>query len=80
MTKTVEAIYEHGVLRLKEPIQLDEGAEVEVIVVMREPVHATEASPAEILAAIAALPHEGDGAEFSGRDHDRLLYEDGDAA
>ena len=74
MTKTIEAIYEHGVLRLKEPIQLAEGAEVEVIVMTREPVHGAEASSAEVLAAIAALPPEGDGAEFSGREHDRLLY------
>ena len=63
MTKTVEAIYERGVLRLKEPIQLADGTEVEVTVVTREIVRSSEKSPAEILAAIAALPLEGDGTD-----------------
>jgi predicted DNA-binding antitoxin AbrB/MazE fold protein len=78
MKTTVEAIYERGVLRLKEPLALAEGVQVEVIVITREPAR-SEAQPAQILSAIAALPPEGDG-EFSGRDHDRLLYKDGDAA
>jgi predicted DNA-binding antitoxin AbrB/MazE fold protein len=73
MTTTVEAIYEGGVLRLKEPISLDEGAEVEVIVISREPA-AGESKPAEVLAAIAALPLEGTDGEFSGRDRDSILY------
>jgi predicted DNA-binding antitoxin AbrB/MazE fold protein len=73
MTTTVEAIYEQGVLRLKEPISLAEGAEVKVIVISREPA-AEEPKPAEVLAAIAALPLEGADNEVSGRDHDRLLY------
>ncbi|OLE54283.1 MAG: hypothetical protein AUG51_09010 [Acidobacteria bacterium 13_1_20CM_3_53_8] len=60
MTKTVEAIYERGVLRLKEPIQLADGTEVEVTVVTREIVRLPERSPAEILASIAALPLEGE--------------------
>ena len=31
-------------------------------------------TPADILAAIAALPMEVAGEEFSGRDHDKILY------
>jgi uncharacterized protein (DUF433 family) len=31
-------------------------------------------NPAEILAGIASLPLEPDGQEFSGRDHDKILY------
>ncbi|MDT4898192.1 MAG: hypothetical protein QOH25_3269 [Acidobacteriota bacterium] len=73
MTVTVEAVYERGMLRLKEPISLEEGAQVEVIVITREPAQG-DASAAEILANIAALPLESDGAEFSGRDHDQILY------
>ena len=72
MTTTVEVIYEQGALRLKEPISLAEGAEVEVIVISREPA-AAESKPAEFLAAIAALPLEGTDGEFSGRDHDQIL-------
>jgi predicted DNA-binding antitoxin AbrB/MazE fold protein len=76
MTTTVEAIYEQGVLRLKEPISLAEGAEVEVIVISREPA-AGEVT--EVLAAIAALPLEGADDNFSGREHDSILYGGKDA-
>lgn len=76
MTMTVEAVYERGMLRLKEPVSLEEGAHVEVIVITREPAQGN-ASAAEILANIAALPMEGDGDAFSGRDHDQGLYEKG---
>ena len=78
MTTTIEAVYERGVLRLKEPIPLAEGAEVEVIVISREAAVASS-KPAEVLAAIAALPVEGENGEFSGRDHDRIIYEGKDA-
>lgn len=74
MTTTVEAIYEQGVLRLKEPISLAEGTEVEVIVISRQPV-SENANPAEILAAIASLPLETQDGKFSGRDHDSILYD-----
>ena len=73
MTTTVEAIYERGVLRLKEPISLAEGTEVEVIVISRQPVY-ENGNPAEILAAIASLPLETQG-KFSGSDHDSILYD-----
>jgi predicted DNA-binding antitoxin AbrB/MazE fold protein len=78
MTTTIEAVYEQGVLRLKAPIALAEGAEVEVIVISRDVVNG-ESKPAEILAAIAALPSAGGNGEFSGRDHDSVLYERKDA-
>ena len=39
----------------------------------------TGRSPAEIIAAIAAQPMEAGGQEFSGRDHDRILYGEGRA-
>ena len=76
MTVSVEAVYENGVLRLKEPVALEDGAHVEVIVITREPAPSS-ATPAEILEEIAALPIEGDAEAFSGRDHDRILYEKG---
>lgn len=74
MTTTIEAIYEHGVLRLKEPIGLAEGEEVEVIVISREAENGGK-KPAEVLATIAALPLEGANGAFSGRDHDSVLYD-----
>lgn len=73
MTTSVEAIYERGVLRLKEPISLEEGALVEGIVITRQ-IASGDATPSSILAAIAVLPLEGESDEFSGRDHGRILY------
>ena len=75
MTTTVEAIYERGVLRLIQPLSLAEGTRVDVIVITQEPT-AEGRRPADILATIAALPMEDGGEEFSGRDHDKILYGD----
>ena len=60
MTTSVEAIYEQGVLRLIQPLSLAEGTRVEVIVIVREPT-AEGRKPADILAAIAALPMDTGG-------------------
>lgn len=37
MTTTVKAIYERGALRLTEPIELEDGTRVDVIVIAPEP-------------------------------------------
>lgn len=71
MTITTEAIYEQGVLRLSQPIPLAEGTHVEIIVISNK---TTNSSPGELLAKIAALPLEGKSDNFSGRDHDQILY------
>lgn len=73
MSTTVEAVYEQGVLRLMQPIALAEGARVQVIIMTPKPATERE-SPADILAAIAALPLEADEKGFPGRDHDEILY------
>jgi predicted DNA-binding antitoxin AbrB/MazE fold protein len=75
MTTTVAAIYEQGVLRLIQPLSLAEGTRVAVIVITQEPI-AEGRTPADMLATIAALPMEVGGEEFSGRDHDKVLYGD----
>ena len=75
MTATIEAIYEQGVLRLLQPLSLADGTRVEIIVITQE-LTAEDRTPADILAAIAALPMEAGGKEFSGRDHDKILYGD----
>lgn len=74
MAITVQAVYEHGILRLAQPISLAEGTQVEVVVMTRESKTENTTPPAKILSAIAALPLQGDGDEFSGADHDRILY------
>jgi predicted DNA-binding antitoxin AbrB/MazE fold protein len=75
MTTTVEAIYEQGVLRLLQPLSLAEGTRVDLIVMTREST-AEGRTPADILATIAAMPMEVGGEEFSGREHDKILYGD----
>lgn len=75
MTVTVEAIYEHGYLRLMEPIGLEDGTRVEVAITAAESDRGGQ-TPAAILAAIAQIPLEANDDAFSGRDHDEALYGD----
>jgi predicted DNA-binding antitoxin AbrB/MazE fold protein len=70
MNEKISATYENGVLILEKPLSVSEGSKVEIIVIKKK----TKKTPAELLAEIAALPLEGNGEKFSGRDHDRILY------
>ena len=72
MTAHFTAIYEHGLLKPTVPISLDEGSQVEVIIISKS-ASPDRRTPAEILAEIAALPTAG-GDPFTGRDHDKVLY------
>jgi predicted DNA-binding antitoxin AbrB/MazE fold protein len=82
MTTKIEAIYEHGVLRPRRPLPLEDGTQVDVLILSedkRKTVKKPRApqdkrTPAQIMTEIAALPMESGGKEFSGRDHDRILY------
>lgn len=71
MITQLEAIYEQGVLRPLQPLDLVEGVKVEIILV---PPASERRTPYEILSAIAALPLEVDREETAGREHDRFLY------
>ena len=73
MKVTLEAIYEQGVLRLSQPIPLAEGTHVQVMLVSPE-IESEPKSPSQILREIAAMPLQGKDDEFSGRDHDKILY------
>ena len=73
MTKEIEAIYEHGVIRPLQPLELPEGARLDLIVITHEE-NKKNGNAAEILAEIAALPLEGSNDDFSGREHDSILY------
>jgi predicted DNA-binding antitoxin AbrB/MazE fold protein len=73
MTATFAAIYEKGVLRPIDPVDLEEGTHVEVMVVHAAPPPGGETA-GRILAEIASLPVEGSGDPFTGRDHDKYLY------
>lgn len=56
-----------------QPIDLPEGTSVKVIITVDDSTQESE-NLADVLAQIAALPLEGDRENFSGRDHDRILY------
>ena len=72
--KEIEAIYERGVLRPVEPLELPEGSRLAVILVSRDEPSQNGGPAAGILAEIATLPLEGAPDAFSGRDHDSVLY------
>jgi predicted DNA-binding antitoxin AbrB/MazE fold protein len=58
MFKEIEAIYENGIIRPLQPLDLPEGARVNLIITTHEQPKAN-GNAAEILAEIAALPLEG---------------------
>jgi predicted DNA-binding antitoxin AbrB/MazE fold protein len=70
MTIHCIAVYENGILRPKQPLALPEGAEVEIAVGLI-PLTRDSQSLAERLAAIAALPVEGNDQGFSGSEQVR---------
>ncbi len=80
MNQRVTAVVEQGRLRPTVPLDLPEGTEVQIIIVPSAPAEPPKPRrrPHEILAELAALPDEP-GPEFSGRDHDRILYGEGGA-
>ena len=73
MTKKIEAVYERGLIRPLQPLDLPDGSRLDVIVITHEEPRTTSKA-AEIIADIAALPLEGSTDEFSGREHDSILY------
>jgi predicted DNA-binding antitoxin AbrB/MazE fold protein len=82
MTQRIIAVFEQGRLRPTAPLDLPEGATVELVI---GPVSPPEPKPQRTpesvraaLAALAAIPMEP-GPEFNGRDHDRILYGEGGA-
>lgn len=73
MTKEIEAVYEQGIIRPLQPLELAEGTRLDLIVVTHEQPK-TNGNTAEIIAEIAALPLEGSTDPFHGREHDSILY------
>lgn len=70
----IHAVVESGLIRPLEPIELTDGELIDVIVLHQAEKTDLATSPAQILARIAALPLEGAPDNFSGQDHDRILY------
>lgn len=83
MSHTIPAIFSAGTFRPLEPVELAEGTQVEVQVPVAAPL--AELSPEELarqqaaiiefLDRMEALPDESPDDGFSGRDHDKILYD-----
>ncbi|AFZ12470.1 hypothetical protein Cri9333_1580 [Crinalium epipsammum PCC 9333] len=70
----IEATYEQGILRLSQPITLEEGSKVQVIIISLDN-HSQPKKSLEILQKIAELPLEGKTDSFDGKNHDQILYD-----
>jgi len=77
MLTKVKAIYEEGALRLTEPIELEEGAEVDVIVIAHEPENGKRPVEDHSWNALAELVNEcaiDTGVTDLAHQHDHYLY------
>jgi len=77
MMTNVKAIYEEGVLRLTEPIELEEGAEVDVIVITQEPENGKRPVEDHSWNELAELVNEcaiDTGVSDLAHQHDHYLY------
>ena len=68
----VQAIYEKGILKLSENVNIKDGTTVKVIIIPLDTELETN-DPVDILQGIAQLPLEGKTDNFSGVDHDSIL-------
>jgi predicted DNA-binding antitoxin AbrB/MazE fold protein len=73
MTKKIEAVYEQGMIRPLQPLELAEGTRLNLTILTHKQVKTT-GKAAAILAEIAALPLENAAEAFDGREHDSILY------
>lgn len=80
MNAPITAIVENGLLRPTTPLGLADGTRVTLTVAVTPSAAPKPPSRRvkDLVAEIAAMPLE-DGPEFSGRDHDRILYGEGGA-
>ena len=85
MSRTITAIFESGVFRPLQPVDLAAGTQVQVQLPAAESdAPAAKFSPDqlarqraaidEIIAEVETLPIEEPDDGFSGRDHDKVLY------
>ena len=72
MTARFTAVVGHGLLRPVVPIELEEGATVEVVIVS-QPAEVAGKDAGDILANLAKLASKS-GDPATGMDHDRVIY------
>jgi predicted DNA-binding antitoxin AbrB/MazE fold protein len=85
MSRTIPAIFDAGVFRPLQPVDLADGTHVEVQVptvpsnepaadLTPEELARQRAAIEEMIAEIESLPIEEPDDGFSGRDHEKILY------
>jgi predicted DNA-binding antitoxin AbrB/MazE fold protein len=80
MDHMIPAVFDSGVFRPLEPVDLAQGTQVQIQVPASNPEFSPEAlarqqaAIAEMLAEIESLPVNEPDDGFSGRDHDKILY------
>lgn len=72
MSSVIHAIYENGVIRPFGPVGLADGDEVDVFLLKKD--HLDPQRTRQTLNEIADLPIEGEPDNFSGENHDEVLY------
>lgn len=70
---TIKAVYQNGVFRPLQPLEIKEGTEVEITVPKKPKTPPSPREAMDRLLKIADMPPEGPGG-FSGEDHDKVLY------
>jgi hypothetical protein len=74
---TVQGTIRGGVVVLDQPIQVPDGTKVAVIVSTSssdKPLDEAHARRIAALEELLAIPNENPGDNFSGADHDKILY------
>lgn len=78
MTPVIEAVYDEGVFRPRNPVDLINGTVVEISIRSQGGIIQSVVSPEEVnrrMDEIAARYNPaGDNGAFSGADHDEILY------
>ena len=73
MTTTVKAVYEGGVFKPKEPVDLREKTEVEVLI-PTAPSSEDDPTGWKAMREFIGLAGEGAGSGKAAEEHDRILY------
>jgi hypothetical protein len=73
MTTAVKAIYEHGVFKPKEPVQLEEKTEVEVLIPTRAPEDDDDPTGWKTAQAFIGMWKDGPEGVSIAEEHDKYL-------
>ena len=73
MKTKIKAVFEQGILRLLEPVDLNEGEEI-IVTLDKNEKNIIKQNPHNILTKISQKAVVDKEDHFSGEDHDEILY------